>query len=142
MAHTSASGPVLAAIVAQLAHASYTGAVAGKTVTVTNHPVATTAAPFSVVAIASEVRDDSMGQAGKSVLARITHYSDAEGDRELLAMRAAVWARLHYAALTVTGHVLVACTVDQGMELEPVERAGAVRRAWVDVVRVDVRQTA
>lgn len=142
MAHQSASGPVLAAVGAALNVAGYTGVVAGKTVIVTNDAGQTKAPPFTVFSVVSETRLDTMGLPGKSVLVELDHWSLERSDRELMAMRSKALELLHYAALTIANHTLIAVQYQEGRDYGAEEKAGVLWRHWTDLYLVDVQQTA
>lgn len=142
MAHLSASGPVLKAVAAALNVAGYTGAIPSTTITVTNSPTQQTAAPFTVPKISSEGRFDRMGSPGKDVLVELHHYSDYQGDAELVVMRSKALELLHYVPLTIDSHTIVqpGGSYDIGIDMGVDEIAGVMRGHWMDYYHVEVVQ--
>jgi hypothetical protein len=142
MAQRSATGSVAKAVFSALNVATLTGAVAGSTVTVTADAKQDLAAPFAVIQVAGENREDAMQQPGKTVMVQVHLYSDFPGMDELTAMHNAVVSLLHYQSLSVDNHELVASQYEEGYEVPAEEIAGVRRRHFIGQFRIDVRQTS
>ena len=142
MAHQSATLAVLAAVGSALNVAGFTGCISGKTVRVTNDAGQTISPPFTVISVVSETRLDTMGLPGKSILLDLDHWSLERTDLEVGTMRSKAIELLHYQALTVANHTLVAVQYDEGRDFGDEEKAGVRYRRYNDTFRIDVQQTA
>ena len=80
-----------------------------------NVPQSTTY-PYVLISLGSETRMDAMGRPGKSVLCEVHVFSQARGDKEALTILSKVVELLHYQALSVSAHGLVAVQYEQGFD--------------------------
>ena len=96
--------------------------------------------PYVLITFGGESREDCMQKPGKSVVVVLHVYSQYEGDLEAATILSKAVELLHYQAITVSGHVLVATQYDQGDAMEPELINGIKTRHFIGIFRVDVRQ--
>lgn len=135
MAHLSAVQAVLAAVYTALNVAGMTALCA-----VHNGVPQTQTFPYLRLGDASEIREDCMGAPGKSVLVRLHVFSQSRSDLESAQIVSKAVELLHYQALTVSGHTLIACQYQQTFN-GGTENVGSVEtRHTVAEFAVTVRQ--
>ena len=135
MAQQSATEAVLAAIYAALNVAAMTALC-----TVHNGVPQTTTFPYLRTGDAQETREDCMGAPGKNVLVRLHIFSQSRSDLESSRILSKAVELLHYQALTVSGHTLIACQYQQAFN-GGTENVGAIEtRHTVAEFTVIVRQ--
>lgn len=144
MARASAIGPVLASVVSALNVSTMTGAVSGKTVTVTGDWAQSASAPACVVRVETEdVRLlETMGRGAASVLVHVHLFSDYDGQAEIQAMANAAVTLLDRVSLSVTGWTFVSCAAEMGYDAGLEDLDGTKRQHYVYPFRVDVKATA
>lgn len=136
MAHLSAMEAVLTAVYTALN-------VAGMTALCSVHngvPQSTTF-PYLRTGDAVERREDCMGAPGKAVIVRLHVFSQARSDLESSRIISKAVELLHYSALTVSGHTLIASQYQQTFDAGT-ENVGAIEtRHKVAEFEITVRQT-
>ena len=137
MAHLSALEAVLTAVYTALNVAGMTAVCAGG---VHNGVPATTVFPYLRIGEAVETREDCMGAPGKDVLVRLHVFSQERSDLQTMRIVSKAVELLHYAAVSVAGHVLMACQYQQTYAAGT-ENIGSVEtRHHVAEFRILVRQ--
>ncbi len=138
MPQQSAIGAVLTAVYTALNVAGMTALATGG---VHNGLPATVSYPFVRIGDATETREDCMGQPGKDVLVRVHVFNNARSDLTISSIVSKAVELLHYAALSVSGHTLVASQYQQAYPAGNENINGVEVRHHVAEFLVTVRQS-
>ena len=139
MAYTSALGPISVAVYAALNVPALTTTLSCG---VYDDVPRGAAFPYVRIAGETEVRLDTMGQAGKSCTLQVHIFSQHQGDQEAQAIASQVIALLHYQSLTVSGYELIAVQHDQTLNAGDETVNGLATRHYVVLFRIEVMQTS
>lgn len=97
--------------------------------------------PYLRIGEASEQREDCMGQPGKAVTVRLHVFDQGATDLRIVRILSKAIELLHYAALTVAGHVLVMSQYQQSYAAGTENIAGVETRHHVAEFLIVVRQS-
>lgn len=139
MAHLSAIDPVTEAIVDALNVSAMKSTLATGGVWA-NVPQATTF-PYVRVDSPIETRMDTMGRAGKTVSISVHAFSNYAGPTKAAAIISKAVELLHYAALMVAGHTVVAVQYESGQDAGDEVVNGVTVYHYVGIFKVTVQQS-
>jgi hypothetical protein len=138
MAQQSAIAAVLTAVYSALNVAGMTALAAGG---VHNGLPQTITYPFVRVGDATETREDCMGQPGKDVRVLVHVFDNKRTDLTIATIVSKAVELLHYTAITVAGHVLVASQYQQAYPAGNENINGVEVRHHVAEFLITVRQS-
>jgi hypothetical protein len=140
MAHQSAINATLTALYAALNVAGMTALATGG---VYNGVPQRAAFPYVWIGSVTENRLDCFQKPGKDLTVQVHVFSTTAGDKEAAGIVSKAIDLLHYQALTVANHTLIACQYEQTVDAGAEDEAGiGMVRHLVATFRVQLEQTA